>query len=61
MIIFSTELQLRWSVGRQPQLLWETVPQLLLHRHLWVRKLAADLLGMGLADPGVCELSLLLN
>ncbi|KAL6760906.1 armadillo-type protein [Haematococcus lacustris] len=33
--------------------LWEAVIQLLLHRHAWVRKAAARLLGTGLALPAV--------
>ncbi len=35
--------------------LWEAVVRLLLHRHLWVRKAAARLVGHALASPRVCE------
>ncbi|GIL61502.1 hypothetical protein Vafri_15933, partial [Volvox africanus] len=34
--------------------LWESTVRLLLHRHMWVRKAAARLVGYGLATPRVC-------
>ena len=48
-------LQLRFSAGDAAKQVWKTIPGLLLHQHLWIRKLAADLIGMGFADTGVCK------
>ena len=49
-------MQLRYSAGEAAKQLWQILPGLLLHQHLWIRKLAADLLGQGFVDPGVCEI-----
>ncbi|GFR52616.1 hypothetical protein Agub_g15132, partial [Astrephomene gubernaculifera] len=38
----------------QSAALWEGFVRLLLHRHVWVRKAAARLVGYGLAAPRVC-------
>ncbi|EFJ49017.1 hypothetical protein VOLCADRAFT_104545 [Volvox carteri f. nagariensis] len=54
---------LAWPTGRAPASaaapplvpeLWEATVRLLLHRHMWVRKAAARLVGYGLAAPRVC-------
>jgi len=39
-----------------PSGLWDAVISLLLHRHMWVRKAAARMLGAGLASLQVCGL-----
>jgi len=45
---------LLWQQGPAVQQLWgEVVQEMLLYPHLWVRKAAARLLGLGLANPGV--------
>lgn len=45
---------LAWHQGLQVQQLWQViVQQLLLHPHLWVRRVAGRLLGLGLAAPAV--------
>lgn len=47
---------LRWQQGAAAQRLWHLLLwQLLLHPHLWVRKVAGRLLGLALATPAVTE------
>jgi U3 small nucleolar RNA-associated protein 20 len=47
---------LSWQQGQQVKQLWRLlVHRLLLHPHLWVRKVAARLLGLGLAAPAVTD------
>eukprot|EP00967_Tisochrysis_lutea_P038054 scaffold45634_cov25-Tisochrysis_lutea.AAC.4 len=43
------------SASPSPSAMWEAVVSLLLHRHMWVRKAAARVLGAGLANPQVAE------
>jgi U3 small nucleolar RNA-associated protein 20 len=47
---------LAWQQGQPVQQLWRLlVHRMLLHPHLWVRKVAARLLGLGLAAPAVTD------
>lgn len=47
---------LTWQQGPAVQQYWHTlVKQLLLHPHLWVRKVAGRLLGLALATPAIHE------
>lgn len=45
--------QMHWDVSDDVRALWGCLPALLLHRHAWVRRAAARLLGCGFADEGV--------
>lgn len=44
-----------WVQGGAAQRLWAACTELLLHRHLWVRKAAVRVLGLGLAGGAVSE------
>ena len=54
-------LQLYWANGVSLQQLWAQVPELTLHEHLWIRKLAVDLLGLAFADETLCKLPTIFN
>lgn len=45
--------QMHWDASDDARALWACLPALLLHRHAWVRRAAARLLGCGFADEGV--------
>ncbi|KAK9845304.1 hypothetical protein WJX81_002986 [Elliptochloris bilobata] len=45
--------ELHWEASADARALWASLPALLLHRHAWVRRAAARLLGLGFADEGV--------
>jgi U3 small nucleolar RNA-associated protein 20 len=48
-----TAAQLAWGAGAAAQRCWSGAQRLLLHRHQWVRKASARLVGAGLAAPNV--------
>lgn len=53
LVELAARAQLSWGATADARGLWTAVPTLLLHRHAWVRRAAARLLGSGFADEGV--------
>jgi hypothetical protein len=48
--------QVQWTAARREvRLIWLQLPELLTHRHLWVRKAASRLLGLAFADSSIGE------
>ncbi|BDA46528.1 probable small subunit processome component 20 homolog [Coccomyxa sp. Obi] len=55
-IVTSSPAQVRWAAkSGEVREVWLQLPQLLTHRHLWVRKAASRLLGLAFADSGIGE------
>lgn len=52
-LVSKVAAQLAWAQGGRVHQLWTTILLLLLHRHLWVRKVAARLVGVALADGAI--------
>ncbi|KAK9818396.1 hypothetical protein WJX72_012002 [[Myrmecia] bisecta] len=49
-VLASAPAQVGWQAGETVRQLWQAVSALLLHRHLWVRKAAARLMGLAFAN-----------
>lgn len=47
--------QFKWTEGGDVVALWKTLPGLILHQHLWVRKLTADLFGLAFLNTSICK------